>query len=269
MTSDHLIIDAPREGVVVIRLNRPAKLNALSCDFMDELTGALRGLATSATTRSVVITGEGRAFCAGGDLDDLYPRLSGAGVNAARLYMRGFHQVIESVRELPAPVVAAVNGACAGAGISLALACDLVVASESAAFHPSFTRAGLVPDLGALHFWPKLLGPHRAKELAFLAKPMSAADALHAGLINRVVPEGTSLEAAVELAAELAGGPAAALQMIKSVINASDEAALDGVLRLESFAQAMAFYTGEVDEGVAAFHERRAPRFTGAPAEAV
>jgi 2-(1,2-epoxy-1,2-dihydrophenyl)acetyl-CoA isomerase len=263
-----VLVETTHDGVTVVRLNRPAKLNALSREFMARLTGVLRELAASRETRCVVITGEGRAFCAGGDLDDLYPALSGGGVNAARLYMRTFHEVIEAVRELPAPVVAAVNGVCAGAGISLALACDLVVACESAVFHPSFARAGLVPDLGALYFWPRLLGPHRAKEMAFLAKPIPAADALASGLINRVAPAGTVVEAALALAGELAQGPAAALQMIKSVINAADQAALDGVLRLESFAQAAAFYTGEVDEGVAAFHERRPPRFAGIPAEA-
>jgi 2-(1,2-epoxy-1,2-dihydrophenyl)acetyl-CoA isomerase len=256
-----VLVEREGDGVVLVRLNRPEKMNALSTAAMAELTHVLRELAADPDLRSVVLTGEGRAFCAGGDLDDLYPKLSGGGVNAARLQMHEFHRVIEAIRTVPCPVVAAVNGACAGAGISVALACDLVIACESAVFHPSFTRAGLVPDLGALHFWPLLLGPHRAKEMAFLSAPLTAEDAHRSGLLNRVAPKGTVVEAALTLARELAAGPPAALQMIKSVINSADQSALDGVLRLEAFAQAAAFFTGEVEEGVAAFNGRRAPQF--------
>jgi 2-(1,2-epoxy-1,2-dihydrophenyl)acetyl-CoA isomerase len=263
-----VLVEPHGDGVVLMRLNRPEKMNALSTSAMAEVTDVLRKLAADPGLRSVVLTGEGRAFCAGGDLDDLYPKLSGGGVNAARLQMHEFHRVIEAIRAVPCPVVAAVNGACAGAGISVALACDLVVACESAVFHPSFTRAGLVPDLGALHFWPMLLGPHRAKEMAFLSAPLTAAEAHRSGLLNRVVAQGTAVDAALELAAELAAGPPAALQMIKSVINSADQPGLDGVLRLEAFAQAAAFFTGEVEEGVAAFQERRAPEFRAPSAPA-
>lgn len=263
---DQVLAEPYGNGVVLVRLNRPEKMNALSAPAMADLTHMLRQLAAGPDLRCVVLTGEGQAFCAGGDLDDLYPRLSGGGVNAARLHMQEFHRVIDAVRAVPCPVVAAVNGACAGAGISLALACDLVMACESAVFHPSFSRAGLVPDLGALHFWPMLLGPHRAKEMAFLSTPLTAEEAHRSGLLNRVAPRGTVVEAALGLAGELAAGPPAALQMIKSVINSVDQSALDGVLRLEAFAQAAAFFTGEVEEGVAAFNERRAPQFGAAQA---
>lgn len=254
-----IVVEEIAPAVSVVWLNRPAQLNALSSTVMAELSDALRTVGRS--SRAVVLSGRGRAFCAGGDLKELYPLLSGADVNARRLQMRAFQEVITAIRSIPCPVVAAVNGVCAGAGISLALASDMVVAGADVEFHPSFTRAGLIPDLGSLHLWTQAVGPRRAKEMAFLAEPVGVEDARAAGMVNRVVPAGQAVEAAVELAQRLAAAPGAALQMVKDVINREDQAELDASMVLESYAQAAAFSTGEVDEGVAAFLDGRAPRF--------
>lgn len=256
-----IVVERHDNGVATVLFNRPSKLNALSSVALAELVDTFRDLGQDPAIRSVVLSGRGRAFSSGGDLVELHPLLSQAGVNGARLYMRAFHEAITAIRSIPVPVVAAVNGVCAGAGISVALACDLVVAAQDTVFHPSFTRAGLVPDLGALHLWTNAVGPHRAKEMAFFADPIAAPDALTLGLVNRVVEEGTALEQGLALAARLAEGPTAAYQMVKEIINTTDQAGLDSVFHLESYAQSAAFLTGEVDEGVAAFHERRAPKF--------
>lgn len=246
-------------GITVVWLNRPARLNALSSDLMAELTETLRS--ASKRSRVIVLSGRGRAFCAGGDLKELHPLLSESDINARRVHMRAFQEVITTIRSLPCPVVAAVNGVCAGAGISLALASDLVVAGADVQFHPTFTRAGLVPDLGSLHLWSQALGPRRAKEMALLAEPLRAEDARSLGMVNRVVPADEVLESALEIAHRLAAGPSAALQMVKDIINREDQAELDASMVLESYAQAAAFSTGEVDEGVAAFLEGRAAHF--------
>lgn len=256
-----VVVEQLGNGVVAVLFNRPEKLNALSSAVLAELVVAFRRLGQDSDVRSVVLSGRGRAFSSGGDLIELYPLLSQAGVNGARLHMRAFHEAITAIRNIPIPVVAAVNGACAGAGISVALACDLVIAAEDAVFHPSFARAGLIPDLGALHLWTRAVGPHRAKEMAFFGEPIFAAEALASGLVGHVTSEGSVLEHGIELATRLAEGPTAAYQMIKDVINATDQASLDTVFHLESYAQSAAFLTGEVDEGVSAFRERRAPTF--------
>ncbi|GAA2468757.1 enoyl-CoA hydratase/isomerase family protein [Terrabacter carboxydivorans] len=254
-----IIVEEVAPAVSVVWLNRPAQLNALSSTVMAELTDALGTVGRD--SRAVVLSGRGRAFCAGGDLKELYPLLSEADVNVRRLQMRAFQEVVTAIRSVPCPVVAAVNGVCAGAGISLALASDVVVAGADVQFHPTFTRAGLLPDLGSLHLWTQAVGPRRAKEMAFLPEPIGAEDARAAGMVNRVVAPGQAVEAGVELARRLAAGPRAALQMIKDIINREDQAELDASMVLESYAQAAAFSTGEVDEGVAAFLDGRTPRF--------
>jgi 2-(1,2-epoxy-1,2-dihydrophenyl)acetyl-CoA isomerase len=254
-----VVVEEVTPTVSVVWLNRPDQLNALSSTSMAELGDALRTVGQH--SRAVVLTGRGRGFCAGGDLKELYPLLSEADVDVRRRQMRAFQEVVTAIRSIPCPVVAAVNGVCAGAGISLALASDLVVASADVRFHPTFTRAGLLPDLGSLHLWTQAVGPRRAKEMAFLPEPIGAEDARATGMVNRVVAEGQALTVALELADQLAAGPTAALGMIKDIINREDQAGLDASMVLESYAQAAAFSTGEVDEGVAAFLGSRPPQF--------
>ena len=260
--SDELLLTVPVPGVTVATLNRPDKLNALPDHLLRTLGHRLREAAARPGTRALVLTGAGKAFSAGGDLTDLHPRLTGAGVEGARQHMLAYHDPILAIRSIAIPVVAAVNGVCAGAAVSLALACDLVVVDASVSFAPSFTKAGLVPDLGSLHFWTRGMGAQRAKEWAFLGEPLTAQEAHRLGLVNRVVADGTALDEAISLAGRLADGPPAAFAMVKSVINSAEANALAAVLDREAYAQAAAFQTGEVEEGVAAFKERRPARFT-------
>jgi 2-(1,2-epoxy-1,2-dihydrophenyl)acetyl-CoA isomerase len=263
--SDELLLTSPAPGVTVATLNRPDKLNALPDRLLRTLGHRLREAAARPGTRALVLTGAGRAFSAGGDLTDLHPRLAGAGVEAARQHMLAYHDTVLAIRAVPVPVVAAVNGVCAGAGVSLALACDLVVAGASVSFASSFTKVGLVPDLGSLYFWTRGMGAQRAKEWAFLGEPLTAEEAHRLGLVNRVVADGTALDEAISLAGRLAEGPPDAFAMVKSVVNSVEAGALAAVLDREAYAQAAAFQTGEVDEGVAAFQERRPARFAKEP----
>ncbi len=243
-------------AVAVVHLDRPDQLNALDDALMRRLPQVLREAARDPEVRAVVLAGRGRAFCAGGDLGDLGPRLA-AGVEQARQLMVTYHDVVRAVHGLDVPVVAAVDGACAGAGVSLAAACDVVVAGRSVRFTPAFTTVGLVPDLAALHFWLEALGPRLAKEMAMLGEPMPAEQALAHGLVNHVVDDGAALAEATAIASRLAAGPSAAFAMIKAIVNGATASARDQVMAQEAFAQAAAFRTTEHDEGVAAFRDRR------------
>lgn len=255
-----------REGdseVAVIRLDRPAQLNAMDDELLRSLPDVLSDIANELSVRAIVLTGDLEAFSAGGDLLDLGPRLSGAGVEGVRQLMLAYHESITRIQALPVPVIAAIEKRCAGAAISLALACDMVVAGESARFTPGFANAGLVPDLGALYFCVESMGPRRAKEFVMLGTPKSAAEAHALGLVNRVVADGSALDSALELGRDVAKGPPAALSMIKTMANAIGAGDRDQSLAMEAFAQAAAFQTGEVDEGVEAFAQRRPANFGG------
>jgi len=266
MSSDGLLAERHGDAVAVLSIDRPDQMNALDDALLRRLPQALREVARDSATRAVVLTGRGRAFSAGGDLDDLGPRLS-SGVEAARQLMVTYHEAVRAIQEVDVPVVAAVDGACAGAGVSLAAACDVVVAGRSVRFTPAFTKVGLVPDLGALHFWLEALGPRLAKELAMLGEPMPAETARTHGLVNHVVEDGAALDTALDVAERLAAGPSASFAMIKSIVNGASSRAREEVMALEAFAQAAAFRTSEFDDGVRAFRERRpavfAPRQVG------
>ena len=257
----NLAVRREHDGVAEITFDRPDHLNALDDRMLRDIPGVVREVAADGTVRTIVISGAGKVFCAGGDLFDLGPRLSGAGVEGARQHMLAYHEVVRAIQEVPVPVVAAISGACAGAGISVASACDVVVADRSVKFTPGFTKAGLIPDLGALYFWLEAMGPRRAKEFAMLGEPLDADGALAHGLVNRVVEDGTARAEALTVASRLAAGPASALAMVKAVVNAVTAADRDRTLQIEAFAQAASFNTGEVDEGVAAFRDKRAPVF--------
>lgn len=246
--------------IATVHLNRPDQLNALDDETMRALPETVRALGRDSAVRVVILTGRGRAFCAGGDLNDLGPRLS-AGIESARQLMVTYHEVVRAIQEVDLPVIAAVDGVCAGAGFSLAAACDLVVAGRSVRFVPAFTKVGLVPDLGALHFWVEAMGPHRTKELAMLGEPMTAEVAAAYGFVNRVVDDGDALSQATVWAEQLAKGPSASFAMIKSIVNSVSAKNRDEILALEAFAQAAAFRTSEFDDGVAALREKRTPIF--------
>jgi 2-(1,2-epoxy-1,2-dihydrophenyl)acetyl-CoA isomerase len=246
------------DGVGTITLNRPDSLNALNATMRRELLAAVKAAGRDDAVRCLVITGEGRGFSSGADLR------AGSGERQFRRVLTDeYNPLITALRELPKPVVAAVNGVAAGAGVSIALACDLVYASEDARFIQAFVRIGLVPDTGSTRTLVRTLGRHRAAELMFGGEPMSAVDAAEAGLVNRVFPATEFADGVREAARRLAAAPTAAIGLAKRSINLAEQADLAASLKLEAELQELAGRTDDHAEGVTAFAEKRDPRFTG------
>jgi 2-(1,2-epoxy-1,2-dihydrophenyl)acetyl-CoA isomerase len=246
------------EGVATLTLNRPESLNALNSQMRRELLAALKGIARDDAVRAVILTGEGRGFCSGADLR------GGSGERDFRTVLeREYNPLIRAIRDLPKPVIAAVNGVAAGAGVSLALACDLVYAAEEATFIQAFVRIGLVPDSGSTRTLVRTLGRHRAAQLIFSGEPLTAAEAHVAGLVNVVLPGTEIMDAAREAAARLAKAPTRAIGYAKRLINAAEDGTLQESLALEAQMQDLAGRTDDHAEGVAAFTEKREPRFVG------
>lgn len=253
-------------GVGRITLNRPESLNAWDRELGEELQRFVLGEAHDPAVRSVLISGAGRAFSSGADLKstdvDLHPddNMPDIGRRLRELY----NPIITGVRELPKPVIAAVQGSAAGIGCSLALSCDLVLAADDASFLLAFARIGLMPDGGATLTVPARVGKARALEMAMLAEPVPAVKALEWGLINAVHPAGELVGAADELARRLAAGPTRAYAETKQAINESLYANLPAALEHEAERQHGLFRSPDLLEGAAAFVQKRAPKFTGA-----
>jgi 2-(1,2-epoxy-1,2-dihydrophenyl)acetyl-CoA isomerase len=251
-------VEVAREGAVqTITLNRPDKLNSFTRAVHDGLRDALRE-ARDPHVRAVVITGAGRGFCAGQDLTEFgeMPDV-GAGLRST------YHPNVLAIRALEKPVIAAVNGVCAGAGLSLACACDLRIASEAAFFVPGFVGIGLVPDSGGTYFVHRLLGPARAFEWMSSNRRLTAAEALSVGLVSEVTEADAFSSRAAEVAATFAAGPTRAIGMTKRLFDHADTATLEEQLELEAQLQAVAAQGEDFREGVAAFVEKRAPEFRG------
>lgn len=257
VTYDTILVEVAH-GVATITLNRPDSLNALNAAMRRELLAAVKGAGRDDAVRAVVLTGAGRGFCSGADLR------GGATERAFRRVLTDeYNPLIVSIRELPKPVIAAVNGVAAGAGVSLALACDLVYASEDARFIQAFIRIGLVSDSGSTRTLVRALGRHRAAALIFGGEPLGAAEAEAAGLVNEVVP-GDQLSATVQAAAaKLAAAPTRAIGLAKRAINHAEDAPLAESLAMEASLQELAGRTEDHAEGAAAFGEKRGPRFVG------
>ncbi|HEX2754710.1 MAG TPA: enoyl-CoA hydratase-related protein [Candidatus Limnocylindrales bacterium] len=248
------------DAVATITLDRPDALNALTVPLKEDLLAALAEVAADDAVRAVVLTGAGRAFCAGQDLRErLEPD---AAPLAVEIRVR-YNPLIRAMRGLPKPIVGAINGIAAGAGASLAFACDIRIAAEGASFLLAFGRVGLIPDTGATWFLPRLVGGAKAVELALTTDPLSAVDAERFGLVARVVPGDTLLAEAQALAARLAAGAPRALALTKRALEASWSATLDEQLELEADVQGEAGATADHAEGIAAFLERRPARFSG------
>ena len=261
--TEHAVSVEVAERVARITLNRPDSLNAWNEELGRDLVAAL-DRAREDDVRAVLITGAGRAFSSGADLGEQRAGTEGPAVPDLSARLRElYNPIILAIRELPKPVVAAVNGPAAGIGCALALACDLIVAAESSFFLLAFVNIGLVPDGGATATVPARIGAARAAEMGMLGERIPAPTALEWGLINRIVP-GDDLGAAADtLAAPLAGGPKIAYGRIKELLNRSLYPGLPGQLDAEAAAQSEQGRTADFIEGVLAFSEKRPPRFTG------
>jgi 2-(1,2-epoxy-1,2-dihydrophenyl)acetyl-CoA isomerase len=250
-------VDGP---VATLTLDRPESLNALTVPMKVALRDALESLAADRGTRAVILTGAGRGFCAGQDLAEREsPDAAPLDVEVRDRY----NPIIRAIRSMGQPVIAAVNGVAAGAGASLAFACDLRIAAEEARFVLAFGRIGLVPDSGATWFLPRLVGPAKAAELALLGDPIDAAEALRLGLVSKVIPGDRLLDEARTMAARLADGAPLATSLTKEALQRSLTIGLEEALEGEAKLQGIAGASADHAEGLAAFKEKRPPRFTG------
>jgi 2-(1,2-epoxy-1,2-dihydrophenyl)acetyl-CoA isomerase len=259
MSTESTVRYEASDGIATLTLSRPAVYNALNAQMHADLMTALRQAERDAAVRALLITGEGKAFCSGQDLREI-PAEDAAGMIGQRL-RAAYNPLVTKLRTLPKPVIAAINGVAAGAGLSLALACDLRVAGQSSRLDVAFARIGLIPDCGMTALLPRLIGQARAFELAALGGAVDAPTALQWGLVNRVVPDEELLPAARALAAQLAAGPALAISLIKRSLERSGDASLAEMLEYEAQAQQAAGAHPDFAEGVAAFREKRSPRF--------
>jgi 2-(1,2-epoxy-1,2-dihydrophenyl)acetyl-CoA isomerase len=253
------------EGVAEVTLNRPERLNAWNQQFGEELRSAVLEDAADPSVRAVLITGAGRGFSSGADLKDMLEQ-AGSGArtpDVGELLRERYHPIITGIRELPKPVLAAVNGPAVGIGCSLALACDLIWAARSAIFGLAFVNIGLVPDGGSTFLVPAAVGKARALEMALLGEPVSAEQALEWGLINRVVDDSKLIEEARSLARRLAAGPTLSYANSKRALNKSVLGIMGEQLELEAQIQSEIAQTKDFFEGVQAFVEKRDPNFQG------
>ena len=265
MNPDQALLFEVRDGVAVLTLNRPEKLNALSAPMIEAAIAALERCAADPQVGCVVVTGAGRGFCAGGDVSMMG---SGGAVAALSLEQqvdrqRAIHRFSGLLYAIPKVTLAAINGPAAGAGLGIALACDLRVASDAARLTTAFAKVGFSGDFGVT--WPlaRLLGEAKAKELLFLSESLDAPQVLALGLVNRVLPAGGFLEAALVFARQIASGPQVALRYMKENVGFAATESYQQLLDREAFSQRRCAQTADHQEGVAAFMAKRPPRFGG------
>jgi 2-(1,2-epoxy-1,2-dihydrophenyl)acetyl-CoA isomerase len=249
-----------RDGIAFITLNRPARMNALNMEMALELQQCLDESARQEEVRVVYLTGAGKAFSAGQDITAV---VESQGRGLDNILTEGYNPIVTKIRYMPKPVVAAVNGVAAGAGASLALCCDVVVAAQSASFIQSFSKIGLVPDSGGTYTLPRLIGWQRASALAMLGDPIPAEQAEKIGMVYKVYSDQEFPQASLTLTRKLAELPTRAFALIKQALNQSAGNTLEAQLLLESELQQQALKTKDFKEGVDAFLNKRVPRFRG------
>ena len=258
-----VLLESVHGGVAVLVMNRPDRMNALNNDLATALYGSLKRISEDDSIRVVVLTGAGRAFCAGGDLSVIGKGREANDVKQLEPILRAGMGAVITLRTMPQPVIAAVNGAAAGAGMNVALAADIRVAAEEAVFGQNFAKVGLFPDYGGTYFLPQLVGPSKAAEMFYTGDMIDAQTALRLGLVNRVVPA-AQLEAEVKtLAQKIATGPPLATRAVKKVLFASHKEELERALEIEVQHQMRCFASEDCLEGVHAFFQKRAPQFRG------
>ena len=259
--SEPAVLYAAEGGVATLTMNRPQVLNALNDDLLNGLREGLARAKADETVRALLLTGAGKGFCAGADLAAGTARKGPYDVSQG--LRERFHPIILAMRQFPKPIVGAVNGAAAGAGMSIALACDIVLAGASASFLQAFTRIGLVPDCGSTWFLPRMVGDVRARALVMLADKITAADALRYGLVWKVYADGQLLAEAQATAARMAQMPTRAYDLIKQGLAVSSGNGLGEQLEVEALLQGQAMATADHKEGVTAFLQKRPAQFKG------
>jgi 2-(1,2-epoxy-1,2-dihydrophenyl)acetyl-CoA isomerase len=258
-----LILNETHDSITTVTLNRPEKLNAFSGTMREELLDALRAAAENSDCRVVILTGAGRAFCAGGDIESMRGLQRERNTDAMRKLLDAGRDVVLQIAGMEKPVIASVNGVAAGAGCNLALACDYRIASDQAKFAESFVKIGLHPDWGGTFLLPRIVGRSRALEMMTTGRLVEAAEALRMGLVDRVVAAGELAKETNVLAQTIAAAPPIAVAGIKHALRESDRNDLRGQLEIETENQLRAFLSADATEGMAAFFEKRAPKFSG------
>jgi len=262
MNFQHILFSTDENGVALLAFNRPAQLNSLNEAMHLELQQVLTEVRDNPAIRALLLTGEGRGFCAGQDLFDGSVLNSGEAIDLGRTIERFYNPLVSALRDLPKPVVCAVNGVAAGAGANIALACDVVIAARSAYFVQAFCKIGLVPDAGGTFFLPRLIGTARAKALMLLGDKLPAEQAEQWGMIWRVVDDELLREEALLLVRKLAKAPYS-LGLTKQALNESEAHSFNEQLALERDLQRKAGQSEDFKEGIRAFVARREPKFSG------
>jgi 2-(1,2-epoxy-1,2-dihydrophenyl)acetyl-CoA isomerase len=265
VSSQPVLLDRVEGGVLTLTLNRPERLNALNGALIEALSAGIKRAGTDPECRAVLITGAGRGFCAGADLANRAFAPGDARPDLGEALEKGLNPIIRGIRNLPKPVVCAVNGPAAGAGANIALACDIVLAAKSAQFLQAFARIGLIPDAGGTFVLPRLVGDARARALMMLAEPIAAEQAQAIGMIYRAVDDEDLMGEAHTIAERLAAGSTHALGLMKRALSASPTNALDAQLDLERDLQREAGRSDDYREGVRAFLDKRPAKFGRKP----
>src|SRR3989449_3838445 len=264
MTDYKCLLHEVKHATATLRVTRPERLNALGGTLRDDLYAAVLRASQDAAVRVIVVTGAGKGFCAGGDVKAMNEVKEGRAERPLIDRVEPLRdRVLLAMRDAPQPVIAAVNGAAAGAGMNLALGCDIRLASTAAKFTQAFVKRGLHPDWGGTYFLPRLVGMAKACELVFTGEIIDAQEALRLGIVNAVYHPEELMPATYELARKIAAGPPVAIRLAKRALYHSEESDLRGALEFETFAQNVCSETEDAREGIKAFVEKRAPQFKG------